>query len=149
MDGIWIQRKYACELNLDRCITLAVADFISFRVYTAYISSPARLNDTTWLNWRLMRLPLDLLEDRFSFLVSFFIRNLHGIQRSLMLLPNLLQNPEVVQREQATGDTNTRTSNDRRNLRRNAPDALLRGVDIDYCRQETCDGVQCSRPVTS
>jgi hypothetical protein len=43
------------------------------------VDVPIHLYDTAWLNWRLLCLPLDLLQDTLPLSASFFLRTFLGV----------------------------------------------------------------------
>jgi hypothetical protein len=100
-------------------------------IYSVYISSSPKLYDTTWLYWRRLCLPLDLLEYALSFPISFLIRKLLRVHRPLMCFSDSLQNPKIIEPEQTARYSYCTARNDSRDLCGDAPDTFLRRVYID------------------
>lgn len=64
---------------------------------------------------------------------------LFWVVSSFMRVSNFLQNPKIVCRKKAACDCNQAAGYDGSDLCSDAPDTLLRSVDVDNCCQKTGD----------
>ncbi len=87
-----------------------------------------------------MGFPLDFLDQ------SLLIMPMVQTQLSLMYLLDTAKQAEIINPKQKAGDTDTRTRHDGGDLCRDAPDAMLRRVNVDERRDQSCDGVEGYRP---
>ena len=89
-----------------------------------------------------MGFPLDFLDQ------SLLIVPMVQTQLSLMHLLDAAKQAEIIDPKQNAGDADTRTRDDGGDLCRDAPDAVLRRVNVDERRDQSCDRVESYRPGT-